>query len=183
MHRLPHHWLWQPFRLSPRIRRRPAGGRRLRKLSWAGQPARARRGRATPRFILRFARWTQAIARNVITANSAARSTGTSFGRWSNMGTNRKPPAQRPPRINEIAFNHPLLSSCSALGPPAPICPTDWSTNYDATLAAAATNQQPALVYFTASWCGPCKLMTRTHAYRSGGDTGVGQHRTRRRGH
>ena len=39
--------------------------------------------------------------------------------------------------------------------------PVDWSTNYDATLAAAATNQQPALVYFTASWCGPCKLMTR----------------------
>jgi len=40
--------------------------------------------------------------------------------------------------------------------------PADWSTNYDATLAAAATNQQPALVYFTASWCGPCKLVTRT---------------------
>lgn len=40
--------------------------------------------------------------------------------------------------------------------------PPDWSTNYDATLVAAATNQQPALVYFTASWCVPCKLMTRT---------------------
>lgn len=40
--------------------------------------------------------------------------------------------------------------------------PPDWSTNYDATLAAAATNQQPALVYFTASWCAPCKLMART---------------------
>jgi thioredoxin 1 len=39
--------------------------------------------------------------------------------------------------------------------------PADWSTNYDATLAAAAANQEPALVYFTASWCGPCKLMTR----------------------
>ena len=39
--------------------------------------------------------------------------------------------------------------------------PADWSTNYDAALAAAATNQRPALVYFTASWCGPCKLMTR----------------------
>ncbi len=39
--------------------------------------------------------------------------------------------------------------------------PADWSTNYDTTLAAAATNQEPALVYFTASWCGPCKLMTR----------------------
>jgi thioredoxin-like negative regulator of GroEL len=39
--------------------------------------------------------------------------------------------------------------------------PADWNTNYNATLSAAATNQQPALVYFTASWCGPCKLMTR----------------------
>ena len=39
--------------------------------------------------------------------------------------------------------------------------PVDWSTNYDAALAAAATNQRPTLVYFTASWCEPCKLMTR----------------------
>jgi thioredoxin-like negative regulator of GroEL len=39
--------------------------------------------------------------------------------------------------------------------------PAEWSTNYDATLAAANTNLQPTLVYFTASWCSPCKLMTR----------------------
>ena len=39
--------------------------------------------------------------------------------------------------------------------------PAGWSTNYNDTLAAARTNQQPQLVYFTASWCGPCKLMTR----------------------
>lgn len=40
--------------------------------------------------------------------------------------------------------------------------PPDWSTNYGAVLAPAGTNPPPALLYFTASWCGPCKLMTRT---------------------
>jgi thioredoxin 1 len=39
--------------------------------------------------------------------------------------------------------------------------PAGWSTNYAATISAAESAQQPALVYFTASWCGPCKLMSR----------------------
>lgn len=39
--------------------------------------------------------------------------------------------------------------------------PPDWNTNYDISLAMARANQMPALVYFSASWCGPCKLMTR----------------------
>ncbi len=53
------------------------------------------------------------------------------------------------------------MRSQSAPGTARAEFPPDWSTNYDATLATAATNQQPALVYFTASWCVPCKLMTR----------------------
>jgi thioredoxin-like negative regulator of GroEL len=39
--------------------------------------------------------------------------------------------------------------------------PADWSTNYTAVLSPTATEQRPMLVYFTASWCGPCKLLTR----------------------
>lgn len=37
-----------------------------------------------------------------------------------------------------------------------------WSTNYSSALEEAKGRQQPMLLYFTASWCGPCKLMART---------------------
>lgn len=39
--------------------------------------------------------------------------------------------------------------------------PVGWSTNYEGALAPAESAQQPVLVLFTASWCGPCKLMSR----------------------
>lgn len=40
--------------------------------------------------------------------------------------------------------------------------PTGWGTNFNATLADAKAQHRPALVFFTASWCGPCKMMARS---------------------
>jgi thioredoxin-like negative regulator of GroEL len=40
--------------------------------------------------------------------------------------------------------------------------PAGWSTNYAAALSEAAGEHKPALVFFTASWCGPCKMMSRS---------------------
>jgi thioredoxin-like negative regulator of GroEL len=40
--------------------------------------------------------------------------------------------------------------------------PAGWSTNLTAALAEAGSKKQPLLVWFTASWCGPCQMMART---------------------
>jgi thiol-disulfide isomerase/thioredoxin len=39
--------------------------------------------------------------------------------------------------------------------------PAGWQTNYSSALPEAVNAKRPALLYFTASWCGPCKLMSR----------------------
>jgi thioredoxin-like negative regulator of GroEL len=54
-----------------------------------------------------------------------------------------------------IAF---LLLAVSAIAE----LPAGWNTNFTATLSDARTNNRPALAFFTASWCGPCKMMVRT---------------------
>jgi thioredoxin 1 len=40
--------------------------------------------------------------------------------------------------------------------------PPGWKTDYTNALAEAKNQQQPLLIYFTASWCGPCRTMAHT---------------------
>ncbi len=39
--------------------------------------------------------------------------------------------------------------------------PTGWETNYSTAFTEAMGAKEPVLIFFTASWCGPCKMMSR----------------------
>lgn len=56
-------------------------------------------------------------------------------------------------------FSILLSLTCLALSAHAEI-PAGWSTSTN-EISGTAGSQQPVLVFFTASWCQPCKLMTR----------------------
>jgi thioredoxin 1 len=56
-------------------------------------------------------------------------------------------------------FTFLLLLTCLKLTAHAEI-PTGWSTKTNA-IAETPGSKQPVLVFFTASWCQPCKLVTR----------------------
>jgi thioredoxin-like negative regulator of GroEL len=61
-------------------------------------------------------------------------------------------------RILALAFL-PLLASAFVSFADTP---AGWGTDFTNALAQAQARRQPVLAYFTASWCGPCKMMART---------------------